>query len=141
MDSSIYERASTHKEGSTKAYNGEVGYHPLLAFWAEEGELLFSHLRRGSAYTARNILWFLRETCKRVPATPVKHLRADSGFYSKGVVEWCEAQEDVEMLAKRSIGHPADADQVGYCDLLAHMRSHVSDGHLDVSGDHDTAAY
>ena len=57
------------------------------------------------------------------------------------IVEWCEAQEDVEMLAKRSIGHPADADQVGYCDLLAHMRSHVSDGHLDVSGDHDTAAY
>ena len=47
LDSSIYEQASTHKEGSTKAYNGEMGYHPLLAFWAEEGELLFSHLRRG----------------------------------------------------------------------------------------------
>ena len=91
LDSSIYQQCSTTKEGSTKAYNGEIGYHPLLAFWAEEGELLFSHLRRGSAYTARNILWFLRETCKRVPATPVKYLRADSGFYSNGVVEWCEA--------------------------------------------------
>jgi hypothetical protein len=92
LDSSIYEQCSTTKEGSTKAYNGEIGYHPLLAFWAEEGELLFSHLRRGSAYTARNILWFLRETYKRVPATASKYLRADSGFYSKGVVEWCEAQ-------------------------------------------------
>jgi hypothetical protein len=91
LDSSIYEQVSTSKEGSTKAYNGEVGYHPLFAFWAEEGELLFSHLRRGSAYTARNILWFLRETFKRVPPTAVKQLRADSGFYSKGVVEWCEA--------------------------------------------------
>jgi hypothetical protein len=91
LDSSIYEQVSTTKEGSTKAYNGEVGYHPLFAFWAEEGELLFSHLRRGSAYTARNIVWFLRETCKRVPATTVKQLRADSGFYSKAVVEWCEA--------------------------------------------------
>jgi hypothetical protein len=91
LDSSIYEQCSTTKEGSTKAYNGEVGYHPLLAFWAEEGELLFSHLRRGSAYTARNILWFLRDTDKRVPSTAVKQLRADSGFYSKGVVEWCEA--------------------------------------------------
>src|SRR5499433_1821096 len=91
LDSSIYEQCSTTKEGSTKAYNGEIGYHPLLAFWAEEGELLFSHLRRGSAYTARNILWFLRETVKRVPNTAKKYLRADSGFYSHGVVEWCEA--------------------------------------------------
>ena len=91
LDSSIYEQSSTTKEGSTKAYNGEVGYHPLFAFWAEEGEFLFSHLRRGSAYTARNIVWFLRETLKRVPATAVTHLRADSGFYSKAVVEWCEA--------------------------------------------------
>lgn len=92
LDSSIYEQCSTTKEGSTKAYNGEIGYHPLLAFWAEEGELLFSHLRRGNAYTARNILWFLRETYKRIPATTAKYLRADSGFYSKSVVEWCEAQ-------------------------------------------------
>jgi hypothetical protein len=92
LDSSIYEQASAHKEGSTRAYNGEIGYHPLFAFWAEEGELLFSHLRRGSAHTARNILWFLRQTHKRVPNTVVKKLRADSGFYSKAVVEWCEAE-------------------------------------------------
>jgi hypothetical protein len=92
LDSSIYEQCSTTKEGSTKADNGEIGYHPLLAFWAEEGELLFSHLRRGSAYTARDIVWFLRETYKRVPATPVRYLRADSGFYSQSVVAWCEAQ-------------------------------------------------
>src|SRR5206468_12650042 len=92
LDSSIYEQASRRKEGSAKAYNGEVGYHPLFAFWAEEGELLFSHLRRGSAHTARNIVWFLRETSKRVPADTTLKLRADSGFYSKAVVEWCEAE-------------------------------------------------
>jgi hypothetical protein len=92
LDSSIYEQTSTRKEGSAKAYNGEVGYHPLFAFWAEEGELLFSHLRRGSAHTARNIKWFLREMLKRVPETAVKKLRADSGFYSKTVVEWGEAE-------------------------------------------------
>jgi len=92
LDSSSYEQASTHKEGSTKAYNGELGYHPLFAFWAEEGELLFSHLRRGSAHTARNVVWFLRQTRKRLPARAVTKLRADSGFYSKAVVEWCEAE-------------------------------------------------
>jgi hypothetical protein len=92
LDSSIYEQASTHKEGSTKAYNGEVGYHPLFAFWAEEGELLFSHLRRGSAHTVRNVGWFLREMRKRVPNSAVQQLRADSGFYSKTVVAWCAAE-------------------------------------------------
>jgi hypothetical protein len=90
LDSSIYEQGSTHKEGSSKAYNGEIGYHPLFAFWAEEGELLFSHLRRGSAHTARNVLWFLRATLKRVPPGRPTKLRADSGFYSKAVVKWCE---------------------------------------------------
>jgi hypothetical protein len=34
----------------------------------------------------------LRERLKRVPDTAVKKLRADSGFYSKAVVEWCEAE-------------------------------------------------
>jgi hypothetical protein len=92
-DSRIYEQASTRKEGSTKAYNGEVGYPPLLAFWAEEGELLFNHWRRGSAHTARNVVWFLRETHKRVPDAAVKKLRAESGFYSKAVVEWCQAHD------------------------------------------------
>ena len=91
LDSSIYEQASTRKQGSDKAYNGEIGYHPLLAFWAEEGELLFSHLRRGSAHTCRNVLWFLRETFKRIPGPMPLALRADSGFYSKDVVQWCEA--------------------------------------------------
>lgn len=92
LDSSISEQNSRQKEGSTKAYNGERGYHPLFAFWAEEGELLFSHLRRGSAHTARNVGGFLRQTLKRVPVTAVKKLRADSGFYSKAVVEWCAAE-------------------------------------------------
>jgi Transposase DDE domain group 1 len=92
LDSSIYEQVSTRKEGSTKAYNGEIGYHPLLAFWAEEGELLFSHLRRGNAHTARNVRWFLRQTRQRLPETAVLKLRADSGFYSQAVVAWCEAE-------------------------------------------------
>ena len=50
LGSSISEQWSTTTEGSTKAYNGEVGYPPLFAVWAEEGELLFSPWRRGSAH-------------------------------------------------------------------------------------------
>ena len=92
LASSIYEQVSRHQEGSTKADNGESGSHPLFAFWAEEGELRFSHLRRSSAHTARNGRWFLRQPLQRVPDTAVKKLRADSGFYSRAVVEGCEAE-------------------------------------------------
>jgi hypothetical protein len=91
LASSLYEQASTRKQGSDKAYNGEIGSHPLLAVWAEEGELRFSHLRRGSAHTCRNVLGFLRETFKRVPAQAPLALRADRGFYSKKGVQWGEA--------------------------------------------------
>ena len=45
LDSSISEHTAHCQEGLTKAYNGEVGYHPLFALWVEEEEVLFSHLR------------------------------------------------------------------------------------------------
>ncbi len=96
LDSSVYEQASRRKEGSRKAYNGEVGYHPLVAFWDETGEMLMSHLRAGNAYTASKVEWFLDETIRRVPARSEKKLRADSGFYSHGVIAWCE-RDDVEF--------------------------------------------
>jgi hypothetical protein len=93
LDSSIYEQASHRKEGSTKAYNGEIGYHPLLAFWEEEGELIFSHLRRGSAYTSSKAKWFLNETLTRLPNKLPKKMRADTGFYDKEMVALCEQEE------------------------------------------------
>jgi Transposase DDE domain group 1 len=93
LDSSIYEQASDRKQGSCKAYNGEVGYHPLLAFWAETEELLCSHLRRGNAHTARRAVWFLKQTLQRVPPGKAKKLRTDSGFYAWAVVEFCEQQQ------------------------------------------------
>lgn len=90
MDSSIYAQASKREQGSSKAYHGEIGYHPLFAFWEEEEELVFSHLRRGNAHTARNAVWFLTETLKCAPAELPKKLRTDSGFYMKSVVAFCE---------------------------------------------------
>lgn len=92
MDSSIYEQASMKKEGSNKAYNGEIGYHPLFCFWEETGQLIHSHLRRGSAYTASKAVWFMNEVINRVPAQADRRLRADSGFYSCEVVQYCEAE-------------------------------------------------
>src|SRR5712692_7473441 len=93
LDSSVYEQASTRKQGSTKGYNGEIGYHPLLAFWEEAGELVFSHLRRGNTHTVSKAVWFLTETLKCVPRDLPKKLRTDSGFYSWKVVRFCLQHE------------------------------------------------
>lgn len=93
VDSSVYPQASSHKQGSVKAYNGEVGYHPFFVFWAEASELVFSHLRRGSAYTSSKFAWCLKATLKRLPAALPKKLRADSGLYDRKVVAFCEAHQ------------------------------------------------
>ena len=78
------------KEGARHhGYTGKRGYHPLLAIAAGTGDVLMSRLREGRANTARGAAHFLRET-----VGPVRYagangrltLRADSGFYTHGVV-------------------------------------------------------
>ena len=81
VDSSVAEQASSHKEGSRKAYTGAIGYHPLFIFWHEMDELVFSHLRCGNAYTSSKVEWCLKQAWQRLPA----QLRngADSGFTTR----------------------------------------------------------
>jgi hypothetical protein len=93
VDSSVYVQASSHKQGSVKAYNGEIGYHPFFVFWAEESELVFSHLRRGSAYTSSKFAWCLSSALKRLPADLPQKLRAESGLYDRKVIAFCEARQ------------------------------------------------
>lgn len=93
LDSSVYEQCSTRKEGSCRAYNGEIGYHPLLAFWAEEGELLLTHLLAGKRHPAGKAVWFLSEVLKVAPLDLPLKLRADSAFYSWEFIGELEGQE------------------------------------------------
>jgi len=92
MDSSIYQQCSKRKEGSRKAYNGEVGYHPLFAFWAEEGELLSTHLMSGNRHPSSKAVWFLKQVLGRVPVGKKLYLRADSAFYSWDFITELESQ-------------------------------------------------
>ena len=93
LDSSIYAQCSKRKEGSHKAYNGQIGYQPLLCFWAEEGELLYSRLRSGNRNPAAIAEWFLARVLKVAPAGKRRYLRADSGFYTWPLIEMCEAEQ------------------------------------------------
>ena len=93
IDSTICETYGLGKEGARHhGYTGQRGYHPLLAVAAGTGEVLMARLREGRANTARGAAHFLQETISRVRYAGAKGqltVRADSGFYSHGVVQVC----------------------------------------------------
>ena len=93
LDSTICETYGLAKEGARHhSYTGARGYHPLLAVAAGTGGVLLARLREGRANTARGAGHFLRETVGRVRhagASGPLTMRADSGFYTHGVVSAC----------------------------------------------------
>ena len=97
LDSTICETYGLAKEGARHhGYTGKRGYHPLLAIAAGTGDVLMSRLREGRADTARGAAHFLRETVGRVRyagANGRLTLRADSGFYTHGVVSVCRKMD------------------------------------------------
>ena len=97
LDSTICETYGLAKEGARHhGYTGARGYHPLPAVAAGTGDVLMSRLREGRANTARGAAHFLRETVGRVRyagANGRLTLRADSGFYTHGVVSVCRKMD------------------------------------------------
>jgi hypothetical protein len=93
IDSTICETYGLHKIGGSKfGYTHVRGYHPLLAVVAGFGDVIHSRLRGGPAHTGRNAASFITETIRRLrhadAAGPVV-VRADSGYYSRNVVDAC----------------------------------------------------
>ena len=82
--------------GLVASYTGQRGYHPLLAIAAGTGDVLMSRLRAGRANTAQGGAHFLRETVGRVRYAGARGqltVRADSGFYTHGVVSVCRKMD------------------------------------------------
>lgn len=102
LDASLYEQCSKCKQGSRMNYKGEVGYYPLFAFWAEEGEMLQTHLQAGNAGAAPKAVWFLTQALLSAPQGLPVSLRADSEFYTWPLIEFCE---------ERKISYTITADQ------------------------------
>ena len=93
LDSTICETCGLSKEGTRHhGYTGQRGYHPYLAVAAGTGEVLMARLREGRANTARGADHFLPETVSPVHYAGARGqitVRADSGFYTHGVVQVC----------------------------------------------------
>jgi hypothetical protein len=107
LDASLYEQCSRNKQGSRMNYKGEVGYYPLFAFWAEEGEMLQAHLQSGNAGAASKSVWFLEQALIQAPKNLSRYLRADSEFYKWELLDFCDHQEEkitYAITADQSIG-------------------------------------
>ena len=82
-------RPVTVQEGQRQAQLAQTRLHH---FPVATGDVLMARLREGRANTARGAAHFLRETVGRVRhagATGQLTMRADSGFYTHGVVSVC----------------------------------------------------
>ena len=116
LDSTICETYGLSKEGARHhGYTGQRGYHPLLAVAAGTGEVLMARLREGRANTARGAAHFLRETVGRVRYAGARGpltVRADSGFYTHGVVSACrklKARFSITIRQHKSLRHLIEA--------------------------------
>src|SRR5918993_61104 len=90
VDSTICEVHGYHKQGACYGYTHRLGYHPLLATRASNGEVLHARLRKGSANTARGVLRFVDELIarlRRAGAAGELTFRMDSGFWSAKLVK------------------------------------------------------
>jgi hypothetical protein len=88
MDSTICEVHGKAKQGAAYGYTRALGYHPLLATWAQTGEVLHARLRKGSSQ--RGTGRFVEELIARVRrsgATGPVVLRADAGFFSYALID------------------------------------------------------
>ena len=83
LDSTICPVSGKTKQGAAYGYTGDLGYHPLLAFRADTGEVVGVRLREGSSQ--RGVVHFAKETVRRVRRAGARgrvSVRADSGFWS-----------------------------------------------------------
>jgi len=96
LDSTVISRYGK-QEGARRGYNprkpGRASHHPLLAFVSECRMVANCWLRSGDAYTANNFHSFLEDTLDKLTGKEVGLLRADSGFFSKEIVQYLERPE------------------------------------------------
>jgi hypothetical protein len=98
IDSTVIETYGVHKQGTSKRnYQGVKGYHPLIMAEASTGQVLGARLRDGNAAPAKDAAVFLDDAFTQMADTLGRTdetvLRADSGFYTKGVVDTCVAHD------------------------------------------------
>jgi len=96
------------KQGAQVGYNpkkpGRRSYHPLLAFEARHQEFWHGSLRPGKAASATGAVPFIKRCLAKVPKDIARsriRFRADSGFCSRRIVEFLDAERVGYVIVAR----------------------------------------
>ena len=92
VDSTVCEVSGAAKAGAARGHTEQLGCHPLAAVRADTGEVLHARLRNGPSQNGN--AHFVAETvarARRAGAAGALCARADSGFFSHGLVDRLDA--------------------------------------------------
>ena len=89
-----------HKADATRAYEGTIGYHPVLGFLDDTRWLLHDEFRTGSAAPQAGGVEFIAACRRRMPkGHRIAEVRSDSAYYNHHVTDCCHADGMVYTIA------------------------------------------
>lgn len=105
FDSTVITRFG-EQEGSAKGYNpnkrGRNSHHPLMAFVGQTRMVANAWLRPGNTAASSNCKEFMEETFHQaLKGKKVGLVRADSGFYTNGLMSYLEEEQLNYIMAVR----------------------------------------
>ncbi len=90
LDSTLIE---SHKREAYMTYLGEKGYHPVIAYWAEQDLVVADEFRDGNVPAAMALLPVLQEAISVLPKTvSLVRFRSDSAAYVHELLDWCRRE-------------------------------------------------
>jgi len=90
IDATIIEADSSKRENVAKAYNGAVGFQPLILFALEPGLVLAHDFRPANVHPGAGATGLIDHALTVIPAGVKLHFRSDSACYDQKVVNYCE---------------------------------------------------
>jgi len=88
IDATIIPAEGEKRQGTGKAYTGEMGFQPLVLFAAEPGLVLAHEFRPANVHPGKGAVELLKKALAIIPLGVKVHFRSDSACYDKEVVEF-----------------------------------------------------
>ncbi|MFQ5931688.1 MAG: IS1380 family transposase [Nitrospiraceae bacterium] len=90
----VYGKQEQARIGYNPFKRGRPSYHPLLCFEGISRDFWHGELRAGDAHTAQGTVALLEACFAKLPTSVRRvQVRADSGFYSRKLIEWLEDKQ------------------------------------------------
>lgn len=94
QDATIIE---SRKQEALRTYEGERGYQPMLAVWAEMNMVLADEFRDGNVPAMMDPLTVAKESFAALPETVTTYYyRGDSASHESGLINWLRDEDRVE---------------------------------------------